>query len=463
MIISPLTVGTIHIIGIGGIGMSGIAEILHGMGHRVRGSDLSDSANTRRLRDQGIQIFVGNVAENVHGASVVVHSTDVKTTNPEMVEAKKLGIPIIHRAEMLAEIMRFKPTVAISGTHGKTTTTSMMASMLHDCGLDPTAIVGGIINSYGTNTRLGKGNWMVVEADESDGTFIKIPATIAMVTNIDPEHLNYYKTFAVLKKAFNQFVRQVPFYGFSVLCNDHPVVKRMLKKLTERRYITYGLKSGAMFQATNIKHDPAGMTFDIKMNWQDHKEVWKGIHLPMVGDHNVQNATGIFAAGYAMGLVPAKMIASLGQFAGVKRRFTKTGEVHGVTIIDDYGHHPAEIKAVLTAAHKVAKGKVIAVVQPHRYSRVEDLMDEFVDSFKAADYLVLAPIYSAGEEPIPGITHEILAEKTKAAGHKHVVAIDSEKELAGVLKKIMQPGDYIICLGAGSITNWAYNLPNELK
>ena len=462
MIISPLTVGTIHIIGIGGIGMSGIAEILHGMGHKVRGSDLSDSANTRRLRDQGIQIFLGNAPENVQGASVVVHSTDVKATNPEMVAAKKLGIPIIHRAEMLAEIMRFKPTVAISGTHGKTTTTSMMTSMLQDCGLDPTAIVGGIINSYGTNTRLGKGNWMVVEADESDGTFIKIPATIAMVTNIDPEHLNYYKTFAVLKKAFNQFVRQVPFYGFSVLCNDHPVVKRMLKKLTERRYITYGLKSGAMFQAANIKHSSEGMTFDIRMNWQGQKEVWKGVHLPMVGDHNVQNATGIFAAGYAMGLVPANMISSLGQFAGVKRRFTKTGEVHGVTIVDDYGHHPAEIKAVLTAAHKVAKGKVIAVVQPHRYSRVEDLMDEFVDSFKAADCLVLAPIYSAGEEPIPGITHEVLAEKTKAAGHKHVVAIDSEKELAGVLKKIMQPGDYIICLGAGSITNWAYALPQEL-
>lgn len=463
MNLQPLSIGTIHIIGIGGIGMSGIAEILHGMGHEVQGSDISKSANVRRLKSQGIKVFIGHEAQNIQAASIVVHSTDIKMDNVEIVAALAAHIPVIHRAEMLGEIMRFKPGIAISGTHGKTTTTSMMASVLSDCGLDPTAIVGGIINSYGTNTRLGQGNWMVVEADESDGTFLKLPCTIAVITNIDPEHLSHYGSFDVLKKSFEQFAKQVPFYGFSVLCSDHPLIKEMLPHIIERRYITYGLQAGAMFQGTNIQHHPDHMAFDLHMNWKEKERTWHSISLPMVGEHNVQNAIAVFAAGYAMGIDPEKIIEALGHFAGVKRRFTKTGEVQGVTIIDDYGHHPTEIKAVLSAAKKVTNGKIIAVVQPHRYSRVHDLMEEFVHCFSDADQLILAPIYSAGEEPINGITHTILADKVRATGYKNVITVNHENELPAILKSIMSDKDYIICLGAGSITNWAYALPNELK
>lgn len=460
---NPLSLGTIHLIGIGGIGMSGIAEILHHTGHKVQGSDVSENANVARLRKEGIKVFIGHAAENVIGCSIVVPSSAVKKTNPEMKQAKKEGICIISRAEMLAEIMRFKPCIAVAGTHGKTTTTSLVSAVLSAGDIDPTIINGGIITSLQTNAIIGKGNWMVVEADESDGTFIKIPATIAVVTNVEPEHMEYFKTEANLRKCFSQFASSVPFYGFSVLCADHPAVRSLLPKLKSTRYLTYGTTEDVHCQATGITASPEGMTFDVRYKGFSRQVHLENLFLSLHGIHNVLNSLAAITIALEFGFSEDTVRQALKEFQGVKRRFTKTGEVNGVVIIDDYGHHPTEIAAVLKAAREVTPHRVIAVVQPHRYSRLKNLMPAFAQCFKDADEVILAPVYSAGESPLPNITHEALAQEAKTHFKGPIHTITSQTELAPLLATIAKGGDYIICLGAGSISQWAYDLPGQLE
>ncbi|HCI49134.1 MAG: UDP-N-acetylmuramate--L-alanine ligase [Alphaproteobacteria bacterium RIFCSPHIGHO2_01_FULL_41_14] len=454
----PLSIGTLHIIGIGGIGMSSLAEVLHRSGHSVQGSDRADNKNIERLRHLGVPVFIGTDPKNVEGATTVVRSSDVPLNNPEVVAARKKGIAVLSRAELLSEIMRYTSAIAISGTHGKTTTTSLMATMMIEAGLDPTVLSGGILVDLLSNARAGAGNWMVVEADESDQTFIQIPATIAVITNIEPEHLNNYGSFAKLKEAFIKFANDVPFYGFSVVCLDHPVVKEILPKIT-KPHITYGTHKKADCRATNIKHTSTGMSFDVHFDNYDIKDVQLALH----GRHNVLNALAVIVVAIKMGVFPSIIKHTLASFSGVQRRFTTVAEVEGVTIVDDYGHHPTEIAAVLTAAQKLTKHKVIAVVQPHRYSRLHDLFKEFATCFSNADTVILAPVYAAGEKPIPNATHTALAAEV----HKHfkgkVYTINAEEELAPLLKTIVHKGDYVILLGAGSISQWAHNLPKSLE
>ncbi len=460
----PLSIGTFHIIGIGGIGMSGIAEVLHNLGYKVQGSDVADGYNIKRLRDLGIVVHIGHRAENIDGASVVVVSSAIKKDNAEILAARAKLLPVVKRAEMLAEIMRLKWSVAISGTHGKTTTTSLIAHVLESAGKDPTVINGGIINALGTNTRLGAGEWMVVEADESDGTFVKLPATVAVVTNIDPEHLDHFGTFANAQKAYESFIQNVPFYGFAMLCIDHPVVQSLISKASDRRIFTYGMNPQADIRATNVKLDNKGSTYDVVFSdrVKGGARTLRNLSLPMFGQHNVQNSLAAIGVGAELGIDDKVLQTGLGNFAGVKRRFTKTGIAHGVTVIDDYGHHPVEIAAVLKAARSVTQSKVIAVVQPHRYSRVNNLFEEFCTCFNDADTVLVAPIYAAGEDAIPGVTSQALASGMRDRGHHHVVEIQGASDLAGTVATIAKPGDFVICLGAGDITNWAYALPKEL-
>ncbi len=460
----PASLGPIHFVGIGGIGMSGIAEVLHNLGYRVQGSDLSESANTRRLIELGIPIRIGHRAENLGGAEVVVVSSAVKRDNPEIVAARARRLPVVRRAEMLGELMRLKWSVAVAGTHGKTTTTSIVGAMLEAAGLDPTVINGGIINAYGTNTRLGAGDWMVVEADESDGTFTRLPATIAIVTNIDPEHLDFYGDFAALQQAFETFVANIPFYGFAVLCIDHPVVQGMIARVSERRLLTYGLSPQADIRAVHIRADRDGSRFDVIVTDRatEQERAIADLFLPMFGDHNVQNALAAIAVAEEMGLGDEAVHNTLRNFAGVKRRFTKTGEWNGVTIIDDYGHHPVEIAAVLKAARAIVAGKVIAIVQPHRYTRLADLFDGFCTCFNDADAVLVADIYAAGEAPIDGVTRDALITGITAHGHRNARALDMPEALATIVRDIARPGDMVVCLGAGSITNWANGLPADL-
>ncbi len=460
----PFTIGKFHIIGIGGIGMSGIAEVLHNLGYQVQGSDVADGYNIKRLRDLGITVHIGHKAENINGANVVVVSSAIKKDNPEILAARKQMLPVVKRAEMLAEIMRLKWSVAVSGTHGKTTTTSLVAHLLEMAGKDPTVINGGIINALGSNTRLGAGEWMVVEADESDGTFVKLPTTIAVVTNIDPEHLDHFGNFANAQAAYASFVQNVPFYGFAMLCIDHPVVQSLIAKASDRKIITYGISPQADIRATNVNYDDTGCRYDVTFSARLHggARTIKGFHLPLVGQHNVQNSLAAIGIANEMGIADTMLRSGLGNFAGVKRRFTKTGVVNGITIIDDYGHHPVEIAAVLRAARQVTKGKVIAVVQPHRYSRVNNLFEDFCRCFNDADAVIVAPIYAAGEEPIPGITRDTLVQGMMERGHNRALALPGPADLARMVAEIAKPGDYVICLGAGDITSWAYALPNEL-
>jgi UDP-N-acetylmuramate--alanine ligase len=461
----PLDVGVLHFVGIGGIGMSGIAEVLHNLGYKVQGSDSSDSYNTKRLEQAGIKIFIGHDAAHVEHASVVVISSAIKAENPELAAARAARIPVVKRAEMLAELMRFKMAIAVAGTHGKTTTTALTAAMLEAANLQPTVINGGIINARGTNAYLGAGEWMVVEADESDGSFTKLPATIAVVTNIDPEHLDHYGSFELAKMAYHTFLTNLPFYGFAVLCIDHPEVQALATRITDRRIVTYGTNPQAMVRASNVRVTGDGQFFDVEISNRDGERVIKNILLPMHGEHNMRNALAAIAIAQELKLSDDNMIAALAQFEGVKRRFTKTGEGLGMTIIDDYGHHPVEIAATLKAARSAQKnggGKVIAVVQPHRYTRVHDLMNEFCTCFNDADTVVVADIYSAGEEPIEGVTAEKLVEGLLAAGHRHVQKLELSERLAATLADIGQAGDMVVCLGAGSITKWAYALPEEL-
>jgi len=460
----PLDIGTIHFVGIGGIGMSGIAEVLNTLGYVVQGSDLSENANVRRLRGLGIPVEVGHRAENLRAAKVVVISSAVKSDNPEVVAARALRLPVVRRAEMLGQLMRLKWAVAIGGTHGKTTTTSMISALLDAAGLDPTVINGGIINAYGTNARLGAGEWMVVEADESDGTFIKLPATIAVVTNMDPEHLDHYGTFDAARAAYATFVQNIPFYGFAVLCLDHPEVQAMIPKVADRRIVTYGFSAQADVRALNVDLGRSGASFDVAITpgaAADGRLI-PNLRLPMYGLHNVQNALAAIAVGVEMGLADDVMREALARFTGVKRRFTRTGESNGITVIDDYGHHPVEIAAVLRAARTAGHGRTIAVVQPHRYSRLAGLFEEFCSCFNDADVVVVADVYAAGEEPMAGIHRDALVEGLRLRGHKNVVPLPGPDALAGLIQELSRPDDIVVCLGAGTISAWAHALPGQL-
>lgn len=468
MRIVPQSVGTLHFIGIGGIGMSGIAEVLSALGYSVQGSDIADGYNIDRLRKNGMNIFIGHNAGNIKGAAIVVVSSAIKPDNPELVAARAAKLPVVRRAEMLAELMRLKMAVAIAGTHGKTTTTSMVGAMLEEGGFDPTVINGGIVHKYGTNTRLGASEWMVVEADESDGTFTKLPATVAVVTNIDPEHLDHYGDYDAIKAAFHTFIENIPFYGFAVLCTDHPAVQAMIPDLSDRVVITYGFNAQADVQAVNIRSQCDGSVFDVKFaaNVAGEELVLKDIFLPMLGQHNVQNALSALAIARRMGIASASMKSALSNFSGVKRRFTKTGVAGGITVIDDYGHHPVEILAVLKAARQAVSGtsgKVIAVVQPHRYTRLSSLFDDFCKCLNDADSVIVADVYAAGESPIEGADKDALAAGLIACGHKNVMALPSRDQLASIISTQAQSGDFVICLGAGDITKWAYDLPAQLE
>jgi UDP-N-acetylmuramate--alanine ligase len=461
----PREIGPIHFVGIGGIGMSGIAEVLVNLGYTVQGSDASENANVARLRDHGVKVSVGHRPENVDGAEVVVVSTAIKRDNPELMAARAQRIPVVRRAEMLAELMRLKSCVAISGTHGKTTTTSMVATLLDAGGLDPTVVNGGIINAYGTNARLGGGDWMVVEADESDGTFLKLPADIAIVTNVDPEHLDHFKTFDAVQDAFRNFVENVPFYGFAVMCIDHPIVQSLVGKIEDRRIITYGENPQADVRLVGLTSGGGSSQFAvaIKSRKTGATHEIKDIVLPMPGRHNASNATAAIAVAHELGISDDAIRKAMAGFGGVKRRFTKTGEWNGVIIIDDYGHHPVEIAAVLKAARDSYNGRVIAVVQPHRYTRLQSLFEEFCTCFNDADAVVVADVYPAGEAPIAGIDRDHFAEGLRAHGHRDVIPLPKAADLAGIVRGLAKPGDLVVCLGAGNITQWAYALPVELK
>src|SRR5471030_2373429 len=461
----PHDIGPVHFVGIGGIGMSGIAEVLANLGYTVTGSDVADSANVKRLRDKGIKVAIGHKAENIDGADLVVVSSAIKQDNPELVAARGKRLPVVRRAEMLAELMRLKSCVAIAGTHGKTTTTSMVAALLDAGDLDPTVINGGIINAYGTNARLGAGEWMVVEADESDGTFLKLPTDVAIVTNVDPEHLDHFGTFDAVQEAFRSFVENVPFYGFAVMCIDHPVVQTIVGKIEDRRIITYGENPQA--DARLLDLNPMGGGSKFKVAFRDRKagtahEI-TDLVLPMPGRHNALNATAAVAVAHELGLGDDIIRKAIAGFGGVRRRFTKTGEWNGVTVIDDYGHHPVEIAAVLRAARESTNGKIIAVVQPHRFTRLQSLFEEFCTCFNDADTVVVAEVYPAGEAPIPGIDRDHFVLGLRAHGHREVIPLPKSTDLARVVHGLAGRGDLVVCLGAGNITQWAYALPGELK
>ena len=460
----PISIGAIHFVGIGGIGMSGIAEVLHTLGYQVQGSDISESANVARLRAAGIPVMIGHDAANLGNAEVLVVSTAVKRDNPEVAAARQRLIPIVRRAEMLAELMRLKWSIAIGGTHGKTTTTSLVAAVLEAARLDPTVINGGIINAYGTNTRMGSGEWMVVEADESDGSFLKLPAVVAVVTNMDPEHLDHWGTEEAMKEGYAQFVGNIPFYGFAVLCIDHPEVQAMIPRLSDRRIVTYGFSPQADVRADRVITDRMGATFEVTVTDRLSGRVrnMKPFRLPMLGQHNVQNALAAVAIAAEMGVDETTIRTALAGFKGVKRRFTRTGEAGGITVIDDYGHHPVEIAAVLKAARQAGARDVIAVVQPHRYTRLASLFEEFCACMNDAGTVIVADVYAAGEAPMEGVDKDALVEGLRARGHRSVVPLPGPDSLAEMIHAIARPGDYVVCLGAGSITNWAHALPTQL-
>jgi len=460
-------IGIIHFIGIGGIGMSGIAEVMHNMGYSVQGSDMAESYVIEGLRKRGIKVMIGQEAANVEGVAVVVTSTAIKRGNPEVERAYELRIPVVRRAEMLAELMRLKSTVAVAGTHGKTTTTSMIAAVLDAGGVDPTVINGGIINSYGSNARLGASEWMVVEADESDGSFLRLDGTIAVVTNIDPEHLDHYGSFDAVKSAFIEFVENVPFYGAALLCLDHPEVQAILPRIRDRRVVTYGFSAQADVRGEYVTPIPGGNRFDVVIRSRDGSlRRIEGVEMPMPGRHNVQNALAAIGVALEMGIPDATIQQGFARFGGVKRRFTKVGEVAvdggTVTVIDDYGHHPVEIRAVLAAAREGVAGRVIAVVQPHRYSRLGNLMDDFQQAFNDADIVYAAPVYAAGEAPIEGVDSAALVAGLRLRGHRAANEIENAAALAEALAADLQPGDMVVCLGAGDITKWAAGLADEV-
>jgi UDP-N-acetylmuramate--alanine ligase len=458
----PGELGPIHFVGIGGIGMSGIAEVLMTLGYRVQGSDAKASKITDRLVGLGAAVFEGQRAENLGDAAVVVVSSAIKPGNPELEEARRRKLPVVRRAEMLAELMRLKSNIAIAGTHGKTTTTTMVATLLDKGGFDPTVINGGVIHAYGSNARAGAGEWMVVEADESDGSFNRLPATIAIVTNIDPEHMEHWGTFDALRKGFFDFVSNVPFYGLAVCCTDHPEVQALVGRVTDRRIVTFGFNAQADVRAVNLRSAGGVAQFDVVLQ-NENGALIEGMSLPMPGDHNVSNALAAIAVARNLGMKRSEIREALAAFAGVNRRFTRVGEVlGGVTIIDDYGHHPVEIAAVLKAARQATGGRVIAVHQPHRYTRLSSLFEEFCACFNEADVVAIADVYSAGEDPIAGASRDDLVAGLIAHGHRHARAIMDEADLARLVREQARPGDMVVCLGAGTISAWANALPARL-
>ncbi|UWR34563.1 UDP-N-acetylmuramate--L-alanine ligase [Sulfitobacter sp. W027] len=457
----PTDVGPIHFVGIGGIGMSGIAEVLLNHGYKVQGSDLKTTKITVRLAELGGRIFEGQAAENIEGAAVVVISSAIKPGNAELDEARRRGLPVVRRAEMLAELMRLKSNIAVAGTHGKTTTTTLVAELLVAGGIDPTVVNGGIIHAYGSNARMGQGEWMVVEADESDGTFNRLPATIAIVTNIDPEHMEHWGDFDTLRQGFLNFVSNIPFYGVAVCCTDHPEVQSLVGKLTDRRVMTYGFNAQADVRAVGLHYKDGVAHFDVHL--QSEGMVIENCALPMPGDHNVSNALAAVTVARHLGMKLEQIRTALGSFGGVNRRFTRVGEVDGVTIIDDYGHHPVEITAVLKAARQASKGRVIAVHQPHRYSRLSHHFDEFCACFNDADVVGIADVYAAGEEPIPGADRDGLVAGLIQHGHRHAYAVENAEALTHLVLREARPGDMVVCLGAGTISGWANELPEALR
>lgn len=464
----PFEVGPVHFVGIGGIGMSGIAEVMLNLGYQVSGSDIKDNPNAQRLARRGAKIMIGHRAENIEGAGALVISTAIRGGNPEVDAARARAIPVVRRADMLAELIRLKWTVAVAGTHGKTTTTSMVAALLDGVGLDPTVINGGVINAYGSNAKLGAGDWMVVEADESDGTFTKLRPTVSIVTNIDPEHMDHYGSMDALRKGFDTFVENLPFYGFAVLCADHPEVQALASRIPDRRRITYGFSPQSDLWAVNVHSDASGSTYDLVLRSRGAADQarWSGLKLPMAGRHNVQNSLAAIAVARELGGTEEQIRAALSKFGGVRRRFTPVGEWNGVRIIDDYGHHPVEIAAVLRAARDVQgrEKRVIAVVQPHRYTRLRDLFEQFATCFNDADEVIVAPVYAAGEAPIEGITHESLVKGLINHGHRSARAIDALSRLAHDIRPSLKTGDeMVVCLGAGDITTYAGSLAEDLK
>jgi UDP-N-acetylmuramate--alanine ligase len=456
-------IGTIHFVGIGGIGMSGIAEVMHQLGYAVQGSDVAESYVVEKLRKAGIPVTIGHSPDNLGDAAVVVCSSAINDNNPEIEAAAERRLPRVKRAEMLAELMRMQKTVAVAGTHGKTTTTSMIAALLDSGGLDPTVINGGIINRYGSNARLGKSDWWVIEADESDGSFLRLDGTIAVVTNIDPEHLEHYGSFDKVKDAFVEFVENVPFYGLAVMCVDHPEVQSILSRIRDRRVVTYGFSALADVRADNVTPVPGGSRFDALILGRDgERRTIEAVHVPIPGRHNVQNALAAIAVALEMGMPDEAITTGFERFEGVKRRFTRIGEIDGAIVIDDYAHHPTEIRAVLAAAREGAEGRVIAVMQPHRYTRLEALMDDFQNAFNDADVVFVAPVYPAGEEPIDGVDSAALVEGLRARGHRMVRGVDDLDDLCGNLRDLAAEGDMVICMGAGDITKWAAGLPKCL-
>lgn len=479
---NPQSIGTVHLVGIGGIGMSGIAEVMHNLGYTIQGSDMSANANVKRLQKMGIEVKLGHDGAHIAKARIVVISSAIKDDNPELRAARDALIPVVRRAEMLAELMRLKYTITIAGTHGKTTTTSMVAAILDSANLDPTVMNGGIINAYGTNARLGAGEWMVVEADESDGTFVRLPSTHGVITNIDPEHLDYYGDFEGLKKAFQRYVENIPFYGAVMMCIDHPEVQALMGRVSDRRMVSYGLSPQADIRAVNIQEQGAVTKFDLKLTDRHTQttRLVKAMELPMAGLHNLQNALAAIAIGFELGVEAAQIKKALAGFAGVKRRFTHTGHWRGVDIYDDYAHHPVEIKAVLSSARSASKGssaskgdsgakgepkggRVIAVVQPHRYTRLRDLFDAFCGCFNEADSVIIAPVYAAGENPIAGINADAMAAQIRQNGHRDVMTLQTPEELPALIREKAQAGDVVICMGAGNITLWAQELPDTLN
>ena len=459
----PFDLGPVHFVGIGGIGMSGIAEIMLRLGYTVQGSDVRSGANTQRLETLGAKVLIGHDAANVEGASAIVYSSAIKSDNPEMAAGRERRVPLVRRAEMLAELMRLRFSVAVAGAHGKTTTTSMVAALLDAGGLDPTVVNGGIINAYGANAKVGEGEWIVVEADESDGTFLKLPRTVAVVTNIDPEHLDHYGDFATLKDTFRAFVQDIPFYGFAAVCIDDPDVQDMAAKIENRRLITYGTNPQADLRAVDIVMGPDGAVFDVRVQIPGAPvSRLERVVLPMVGRHNVLNALAAIVVARELGVTEAAIRAGLAGFGGVRRRFTTVGVARGVRIIDDYGHHPVEIASVLAAARAVTQGAVIAVVQPHRYSRLRDLFEEFCRCFNDAETVIVANVYAAGEAPIQGFDRDALALGLRRHGHRRVLTLDDPASLPALIAGEAEPGDLVVFLGAGDITTWAHALPAGL-
>ncbi len=448
----------IHFIGIGGSGMSGIAEVLLTMGFAVSGSDLKEGPVVARLRSLGGIVHIGHHADNVMGADVVVRSAAVSEANPEMVAAAALKIPIIPRAEMLAELMRLKYGIAVAGTHGKTTTTSMIGTCLHRAGVDPTVVIGGRLDTFGSNARLGAGEYLVAEADESDGSFLLLDPTVAIITNIDPEHLEHWGDFDRLVDGFVQFANKVPFYGFSVVCVDHPVVQRILPRL-RRRFLTYGLSAQAEIRADRIRQDGRSLRFSVLRQG----EVLGELHLDQPGRHNVLNALAATAVALELDLPFAQIQAGLEGFSGVDRRFSQRADVGGVLIVDDYAHHPVEIQATLSAAAEGYEGRrLVAVFQPHRYSRVAALKDEFCQCFHAASQVLVLPVYAAGEAPIEGATQEALVQGLTDRGHRGAVAVSSVDHAVDVLAELVRPGDVVLTLGAGDVNRACAALAGRL-